>query len=244
MSLKTTFFVPLSKQIRLWQACTTYGPQATWGPPKLFLRPARAFSIAENVAKARPRISNCCYRISSILQWNLYIEMKETSAARGKFMVIIWPFELSELCRSGLWYHQSHFSLFRPFLYFGLIESRRHGRRKGGRGNKAPLDLKILAKKVVFLFSGEKKQIMPLLSPPKKLLENPLVVPPGKNPSDAHAHSEVWKNQFLSACNIYCNRQHYLQSNSKIWKDAFITIFNCDMNAKDFHDAINLRCTM
>jgi len=28
--------------------------------------------------------------------------MKETSAARGKFMVIIWPFELSELCRSGV----------------------------------------------------------------------------------------------------------------------------------------------
>jgi len=63
------------------------------------LRTARAFSIAENVAKARPRISNCRYRISSILQQNLYIKMKETSAARGKFMVIIWPFELSELCR-------------------------------------------------------------------------------------------------------------------------------------------------
>ena len=65
------------------------------------MRPTRAFSIADNVAKARPRI-NCHYRISSILQRNLYIEMKETSATRGKFMVIIWPFELSELCRPDL----------------------------------------------------------------------------------------------------------------------------------------------
>jgi len=65
------------------------------------------------------------------------------------------------------------------------------GVAKGAGGTRHPWILKILAKKVVFLFSGEKKQIMPLLTPPKKLLENPLVVPPGKNPSDARAHSEV-----------------------------------------------------
>jgi len=52
------------------QACTTYGPR------KLFLRHARAFSIVENVAKARPRIINGRSRISSILQRNIYIEMK------------------------------------------------------------------------------------------------------------------------------------------------------------------------
>jgi len=28
--------------------------------------------------------------------------MKQTFAARGKFMLIIWPFEFSELCRPGL----------------------------------------------------------------------------------------------------------------------------------------------
>jgi len=28
--------------------------------------------------------------------------MKYKFAARGKFMLIIWPFKLSELCRSGL----------------------------------------------------------------------------------------------------------------------------------------------
>jgi len=53
------------------QACTTHGPMR-----KLFLRPARPFSSVENVAKARPRISNCRSRISSILQGNLHIEMK------------------------------------------------------------------------------------------------------------------------------------------------------------------------
>ena len=56
--------------ICLNQACTTCGPR------KLFFRPTRAFSIAENVTKARPRISNCRSRFSSILQRNLYMEMK------------------------------------------------------------------------------------------------------------------------------------------------------------------------
>ena len=88
------------KAARLEQACTTYSTRATCGPRKLILPPARAFSIAENVAKARPPISNCRSRISSILQRNLYIQMKVTFAARGK--LIIWPFELSELCSPGL----------------------------------------------------------------------------------------------------------------------------------------------
>jgi len=52
------------------------GPGTACGPLKPILRPASAFSILENVAKARPRISNCRSRISSILQRNLYIEMK------------------------------------------------------------------------------------------------------------------------------------------------------------------------
>ena len=50
------------------QACTTRGLQ------KLFLRPARAFSTVKNVA--RPRISNWCSRISSILHENLHIEIE------------------------------------------------------------------------------------------------------------------------------------------------------------------------
>ena len=143
-----------------------------------------------------------------------------------------------------LWYHQSRFSLFHPFLYFDLIESRRHGRRKGGRGNKTSLDIENFSKKKLFPYFIVWKNEFCLFCPPRKNdWKNPLVAPPGKNPSDAHAHSEVWKNQFLSACNIYRHRQHYSQSNSKIWKDVFITIFNCDMNAGDSQDAINLRCT-
>ena len=59
-------------------------------------------STAEYVAKARPRISNGGSKISSMLQRNLYIEMKYTFAARGKFILIIWPFELSGLCRPAV----------------------------------------------------------------------------------------------------------------------------------------------
>jgi len=46
--------------------------------------------------------------------------------------------------------------------------------------------LKIEAKKVVFVVSSGKKQISPLLAPPRKIWKNPLVPPPGKNLSDAH----------------------------------------------------------
>ena len=83
------------------QVCTTYSPL------KLFLWPARAFSIVENAEKVRPLISNFHSKIPSILQRKLYIEMKQTSAARGKLMliiIIIWPFELSELCRHAIGY--------------------------------------------------------------------------------------------------------------------------------------------
>jgi len=41
--------------LRPW-VCTTYGPQAAFSPRELFLWPVRAFSIAENVAKARLRV--------------------------------------------------------------------------------------------------------------------------------------------------------------------------------------------
>ena len=59
----------------------------------------------------------------------------------------------------------------------------------GGRRFKAPLDLKISAEKVVFIVSSEKKQISPLLDPPRKILEIPYLTPPGKNTSDAHGFS-------------------------------------------------------
>jgi len=38
------------------QACTKYGPRAACSRRKLFLRPTRAYSIVENLAKARLRI--------------------------------------------------------------------------------------------------------------------------------------------------------------------------------------------
>jgi len=58
---------------------------------------------------------------------------------------------------------------------------------EGDKGHLAPWILRILAKKIVFLVSSEKKQILPLLDPPRKILEKPLVRPL-KNPSDAHVH--------------------------------------------------------
>ena len=80
---------------------------------KLFLRPARAFSIAENVAKTWPRITNCHSRISSILvlQRNIHIEMKSKFAAHGKFVLIIWPFKLSTLCRP-VWWQYSYWAFW------------------------------------------------------------------------------------------------------------------------------------
>jgi len=57
---------------------------------------------------------------------------------------------------------------------------------EGGEGGaKTPWILKLLAKKVVFPISRGKNQISPLLVPRKKFWENPLLAPPGKNPSDA-----------------------------------------------------------
>jgi len=44
----------------------------------------------------------------------------------------------------------------------------------------------ILAKKGCFSISRGKKQISPLLGPLEKFWKNPLLTPPGKNPSDAH----------------------------------------------------------
>jgi len=57
--------------------------------------------------------------------------------------------------------------------------------------NAPPGILKLLAKNVVFLVFSGKKQVSLLLPPPRKILENPLVAPPGKNPSDAH---DTWYN--------------------------------------------------
>jgi len=51
--------------------------------------------------------------------------------------------------------------------------------------------MKFLAKKIVFLVSRELNEISPLLAPRKNLdypWSNALLVPPGKNPSDAHDH--------------------------------------------------------
>jgi len=60
------------------------------------------------------------------------------------------------------------------------------GRR--GRGSRNPWILKLSVKKVVFVVSSGKKINFTTFGPPlEKIWKNPLVVPPGKNPSDTHA---------------------------------------------------------
>jgi len=61
----------------------------------------------------------------------------------------------------------------------------KHGCQKGDS------NLKISAKKAVFLVSSGKEQNSPLLDPPKKCLEKSTSAPPWKNPSDTHAHKHV-----------------------------------------------------
>jgi len=61
--------------------------------------------------------------------------------------------------------------------------------RKGQGGSKPPLDFEIFRiKKIVFLVLSGKNQTSPLWSPLEKFKKNPLMPPPGKNPSDAHAY--------------------------------------------------------
>jgi len=54
---------------------------------------------------------------------------------------------------------------------------RTHGRRKGGKGSLAPLDFENFSKKVVFLVSNGKKQILPLLATPRKIVEKSPIGP-------------------------------------------------------------------
>jgi len=56
----------------VYQAWTIHGTRVACGPSEFFLRPARAFSIGENVAKAcfADTVINCRSRISSKLQRN------------------------------------------------------------------------------------------------------------------------------------------------------------------------------
>jgi len=58
---------------------------------------------------------------------------------------------------------------------------------EGGQEVPRPLDFEKFSKKVVFLVSSRKKQISPLLEPPREISVKIHLVPLlGKNPSDAH----------------------------------------------------------
>jgi len=94
--LSLYFLSSTSQLVSSYEVTSAYGDSLPLASGLHNIRPARAsYSIVENAAKARSRISNCRSRNSSMLPRNLYIEMKWTFAARGKFMLIIWPFEVS-----------------------------------------------------------------------------------------------------------------------------------------------------
>ena len=58
---------------------------------------------------------------------------------------------------------------------------------RGGRGGLAPLDFEIISKKRLFFqFRGVKNKFHHFWPLWKKVWENSLLLPPGKNPSDAH----------------------------------------------------------
>jgi len=70
-------------------------------------------------------------------------------------------------------------------VWHELFPAHKHGCREEGN------NLKTSAKKAVLLVSSGKKQISPLSSPLKKLLEKSTSAPPGKDPSDVHAHKHA-----------------------------------------------------
>jgi len=98
----------LSISGRLQQACTSYCPQ------ELFLWPVRAFSIAENFPEARLRMINCRSIISSKLQRNRLLW------PAANLCWSIWPFELSELCRTGF---QDKITLSQTFDLFNKLQT-------------------------------------------------------------------------------------------------------------------------
>jgi len=65
------------------------------------------------------------------------------------------------------------------------------GRR--GRGPWPPLDFEISAKKHCFLSFEQEKTNFTTFVPHRKITENPLVLPPGKNPY--HAHAKIIKRK-------------------------------------------------
>jgi len=75
----------------------------------------------------------------------------------------------------------------------------KHGCRKKGK------NLKISAKKAVFLVSSGKNYISPLLPPVEKPLEKSTSVPSEKIPSDAQAHKHVKLHHFCEklGCKIH-----------------------------------------
>ena len=63
------------------------------------------------------------------------------------------------------------------------------GREQGAKAS--PCILKFLARMVVVLVSSGENEILPLLVPLKKYLENAIFASPGKNPSDAHGQTHA-----------------------------------------------------
>jgi len=92
-----------------------------------------------------------------------------------------------------------------------LFPKHKHGCRKQEFEN--------FSKKGCFLSFEWQKTNFSTLSPLEKLLENPLVALPGKNPSDAHTHKHVKVHHF---CKKLCLFRHLatLFNNTTLFNNA------------------------
>jgi len=84
---------------------------------------------------------------------------------------------------------------------------------EGGQGELPPRILKILAKKVVFLVSSGKKQILPLLDPLQKFWKNSLVPPLEKIlPTLMHLYNGRLHFTHLQVAQASCEKIVFVQS--------------------------------
>jgi len=85
---------------------------------------------------------------------------------------------------------------------------------EGGQGALPPRILKILAKKVVFLVSSGKKQILPLLDPATKILEKFPSAPPLEKilPTLMHLYNGRLHFTHLQVAQASCEKIVFVQS--------------------------------
>ena len=109
---------------------------------------------------------------------------------------------------------------------------RSHGRRKGGQKIwNLTFSYQIFTKKIVIFVSSGQNEILPLFPPPpwknifSYVWKNPLLAPPGNNPSDAHERSMLclsqgtvyWLQTLLAWCD---NNAVFINDVSRVYANS------------------------